>query len=78
MLGKKGKDSITGFTGIIMARCVYMTGCNRLLLVPRVGKDGKILDGEWFDEERINVSPERPVDLPGKVGKGADIDAPKN
>lgn len=27
--GKKVKDKITGFEGIVVAKCIYLTGCNQ-------------------------------------------------
>lgn len=34
-LGLKAKDKITGFEGIITARCEYLTGCNQYCLTPQ-------------------------------------------
>ena len=53
--GKHGEDVITGFRGTICGHCVYNTGCSQVLLVPRVDKEGKRLDGEWFDENRVTI-----------------------
>lgn len=61
-LGKKAKDIITGFTGIIIGRAEYLTGCNQYGLTPEVGKDGKTGDTQWFDEGRISV-----------IGKGVTV-----
>lgn len=54
-LGVKGRDKVTGFTGVVTGRCEYLTGCNQVLLVPAVDKDGKLPDGHWFDVQRIEV-----------------------
>ena len=53
--GKKAKDKVTGFEGIITAKCLYMYGCSQYLLTPQIDKDGKKRDGEWFDEGRIET-----------------------
>lgn len=53
-LGKKARDKITGFEGIIVCRCTYLTGCDQYGLVP-LAKDGVIKSSEWFDEGRIEV-----------------------
>lgn len=53
-LGKKARDKITGFEGIITGRCQYLTGCDQYGLVPPV-RDGKIEQCQWFDEGRIEV-----------------------
>lgn len=53
--GKKGRDKVTGFTGVITARCDYMYGCSQYCLTPGVDKDGKLKDNGWFDSGRIEV-----------------------
>jgi hypothetical protein len=53
--GKKAKDKVTGFEGIITAKCLYMYGCSQYLLTPPIDKDGKKRDGEWFDTGRIEI-----------------------
>jgi len=55
-LGLTGTDTITGFTGVIVGYCVYLTGCNQLLLSPRADKAGKVEDGRWYDEQRISIN----------------------
>ena len=54
-LGLEVKDKITGFTGIVTARINYLTGCDRYAVTPPVDKDGKVRDGEWFDEGRLMI-----------------------
>jgi hypothetical protein len=53
--GKKATDKVTGFTGIITAKALYMYGCSQYLLNPKVDKEGKLQEGEWFDEGRIKI-----------------------
>jgi hypothetical protein len=53
-LGKKAKDKVTGFEGIIIGRIEYLFGCNQYGLTPPA-KDGKTNDTQWFDEGRIEV-----------------------
>ncbi len=54
VLGKKYKDSISGFTGVAVARTVFLHGCIRIGLCPaKVDKDGKILEDVWFDEPQL-------------------------
>ncbi len=53
--GKKGRDKITGFTGVITAKIDYMYGCSQYCLTPEIDKDGKRVDGEYFDEGRIEI-----------------------
>lgn len=52
-LGKTYRCKITGFTGVATGRCEYLTGCNQILLLPKVGADGAAKDGSWIDEQRL-------------------------
>ncbi len=55
-IGKSFTDSITGFKGVCTGRIEYISGCNQLLLTPKVGEDGVLKDGAWFDEQRCQVN----------------------
>ena len=55
LFGKKGADILTGFKGTIYGRSTFMTGCDQLLLVPKVGADGAARDSVWFDMDRVTV-----------------------
>jgi len=57
MLGKKAKDKVTGFEGIVIGRCEYLTGCAQYGLAPPA-KDGEVKSAQWFDEGRIEVTGE--------------------
>ena len=52
-MGAIGTDSITGFTGKIVAKVVYITGCTQYELAPPVDKDGNFRKAIWFDEDRL-------------------------
>ena len=54
-LGQIAKDKITGFKGILTARCEFLTGCNRYCIQPHELKDGKPIDGIYFDESQIEI-----------------------
>ena len=54
-LGQVGKDKITGFAGVLTARCEFLTGCNRYCIQPRELKDGKPIDSIYFDEDQIEI-----------------------
>ena len=54
-LGKKAKDKVTGFTGIITSKHIYLYGCNNYGLNPGVDKEGKLRKSEYFDEGRIEI-----------------------
>lgn len=75
-LGRKGKDKITGFAGIVTGFVEYITGCNQLLLMPSVGKDGKSGEGQWFDDSRVDLTGKAIV-LDSSKANGPDMEAPK-
>jgi hypothetical protein len=53
-LGKKAKDKVIGFEGVIIGRCQYLTGCDQYGLAP-LAKDGETKRAEWFDEGRVEI-----------------------
>ena len=55
LLGKQAKDKITGQTGIITSKHVYLSGCNQYGIQPPIDKEGKIPEKGYFDEGRIEV-----------------------
>jgi hypothetical protein len=54
-LGKKAKDKVTGFEGIITSKHIYLTGCAQYGLQPSIDKDGKVPDMKYFDEGRLEI-----------------------
>lgn len=54
-LGSKVRDRTSGFEGIAMSRHIYMTGCARIGVQPKVDKDGKLPDSQSFDEPMLEV-----------------------
>lgn len=54
-LGLKAKDKISGMTGILTARCEFLTGCNRYCISPQELKDGRPIEGMYFDEAQIEI-----------------------
>lgn len=51
--GQEGTDKVTGFKGVIIGRAVFMNGCARVAVQPKVDKDGKTRKLEWFDETMV-------------------------
>ncbi len=48
------KDKVSGFTGVILGRTEYATGCIQYGVAPqKLDKDGKVCDWLWFDESRL-------------------------
>lgn len=54
-LGDEVKDSITGFSGIAVARHSYLQGCDRITVQPVVGEDGLMKESSNFDEPDLEV-----------------------
>lgn len=53
-LGKEYRDSISGFSGIAVARTVYLYNCVRIMLSPtKLKPDGDFLPDTWFDEPAL-------------------------
>ena len=63
-LGDKVKDAITGFEGVVTGRAEYLYGCVRCLVEPEGLHDGKPIDTQWFDEQRLTESSAAPVGGP--------------
>lgn len=54
-MGDEAKDIITGFIGIIITRCEYITGCDTYGIKPKIDKEGKEMDALWIDEGRVKI-----------------------
>lgn len=52
-IGKKARDRITGFEGVITGRSEYITSCDHILLQLETDDKGSYVEGRWFDEGRI-------------------------
>lgn len=60
LLGRCGKDKVTGFVGVITSVGFDLFGCIQVVLSPQV-RDGKTEDGRWFDVQRIELTSESRV-----------------
>lgn len=74
-MGDKVKDTLTKFTGIIIARSEHLTGCNQVYLLPTSDKGNDLKTGEWFDVERIESVEKNVVTSASRFG-GCDIPPP--
>lgn len=55
-LGVMAKDTISGFTGVVIAKTEWLYGCVRVGLArEETDKDGKVIRTEWFDEPQVKV-----------------------
>lgn len=75
-LGDKVRDRISGFEGIATARVEYINGCIQFCIKPKMLKDGKVIDGEYFDVDQIEVIGHG-LNIPRKDTGGIMPDVPK-
>lgn len=54
-LGDKVKDTVTGFTGIAVAKVTYLQGCDRYAVQAPVKKNEKPQEWQYFDEPQLEV-----------------------
>ena len=55
-LGKEVKCKITGFEGVAVGRTEWINGCARIVVQPKVDKDGKVPDSQHIDEPQLEVT----------------------
>lgn len=53
-LGNKVKDIVTGFEGIAVSKVEYLNGCVQYCVKPAKGKDGKMPEGEYIDQQQLS------------------------
>lgn len=75
-LGKKVRDKITGFHGVVTGRVEYLTGCEQVLIQPPTKQDGAWVDSHWLDIDRVEAVESVPVTLP-VTKAGPDKAAPQ-
>lgn len=51
--GEVLKDKISGFEGVVMAKCMYFTDCLHYGLCSQTLKDGIPMEWQYFDETRL-------------------------
>ena len=55
-LGDRAKDTITGFSGVVISVHEYLNGCVRVGIQPeKLDKDGKIRESCVFDIEQVEL-----------------------
>jgi len=55
-LGDQATDKMTGFSGTVIARIEYITGCVQYQIQPYGIIDGKRIEPLWFDEMRLGIT----------------------
>jgi hypothetical protein len=73
-LGRKAKDKVTGFSGVIESVGFDLYGCVQYVIVPEAKEGRDYGDSRWFDVTRLEVSGKPVMDLPdfdiGYVAEG--------
>lgn len=75
--GSTVSDKITGFSGIVIGKSSYITGCDQYLIQPKI-KDGSFVEGRWIDEGRLELVEENSIEPQSVMSdeNGCDIPAP--
>ena len=72
-LGKRVRDKITGFTGVVTAQVRHISGCDTVSIQPKSNDRGdKIEDSRQFDVGRLEILPDgevTPQDVASPDGK---------
>ena len=77
-LGDKVRDTVTEFTGVVIARTEYLNGCARCAIQSLAFKDGLPTDAYWIDEMQLEVVQANAVVIEGAtdIDGGPRVDAP--
>jgi len=61
-MGDKVTDNLTGFKGVAVGRFTFLNGCIRIEVASKTLKDGKPVEPEVFDEQRLTgkISEQKP------------------
>ncbi len=54
-LGDTVKDTITGFTGIAVARTEFIYSCNLITVQPAAYDESILPDSDYFDEPQLEI-----------------------
>lgn len=61
-LGQLVRDRPSQIEGIAHGTCLFLNGCRRILISPKKDKDGKHIEGMWFDQGMVSVIEEKIAD----------------
>lgn len=77
-LGQTVKDRITGFSGVVIGKVNYISGCDQALLSHKAKDDGTFVESQWFDVQRLVVdSSQAVIVLDNGSTPGSDKPAPR-
>jgi len=77
LLGRKAKDKVTGFSGVIISVSVDLFGCLQAIIQPEAKEGETYPDGRWFDTNRLLLLDaekvmEPPIIVAGDVGESPE------
>jgi heat shock protein HspQ len=49
------RDKVSGFTGVVMVRAEYSTGCHHYALCPQELHNGTLQEWQWLDQSRLEL-----------------------
>lgn len=75
-LGSKVKCKVTGFIGIAVTRVEHLNGCVQYGVKPKMRKDEKLPDTEFFDIGQLEIVGDGVKIAPKKTG-GMSKDLPR-
>ena len=81
LMGKKVKDKVTGFTGLVTGKLESLYGCTQYVVTAPMDKEGKVTDNKVVvDEGRIKIIGNgiRPKQLKAKSGKKGAGNVPES
>lgn len=61
LLGLKVEDRVTGYKGVVTTISFDLYGCIQAVVNPATIKDGKTVESQWFDVNRLKVLSAKPV-----------------
>lgn len=67
-MGDVARDTITGYTGVVIAITKWIHGCERLTLQSRDLKDGVPVESRCFDRPQLEYVSGRTVATTGSTG----------
>ncbi len=77
-LGSRVRHRIHGMEGIVTARIQYLTGCNQYNVASdHLDKEGKLIDGHYFDEDHLVVIGKLELSEPKNFGGPGEFLTPQ-
>jgi len=78
VLGQNAEDITTGFKGLVVGKCEYLSGCTQFAVRPKTEKGGKYPESSWIDEGKLKWidGKEFTVEELTVKSNGADFSAP--